>query len=217
MSKVPWMGLLVVVGIAGCGEAVDSTPEGTLTVDWDVRPRGCSESGVEAVQIDLEYDGGTITKTRACDEGTVSIPNLRPANYRVQLWGIDAAGDTTFEAEPRTITVHGGGETTVPRMSLTARPGEMRLVWRFHNGLVCGANHVETVDFALYDTDDFRVRQRSFSCSKGSARVKKVPPGEYVVQLRAEGTESEFVGTGEVRTRRGKVAGVEVVLDYVDP
>lgn len=204
-------------GLVGCGDTVDSPPKGTLTVNWEVRPRGCSQAGVEEVQIDLEFEEGTITETYPCSQGNATIEELRPANYTMHLWGIDAAGDTTYEAEARTITVHGGGETVADPTRLTARPGELRVVWRFANGRVCGANQIETVEFALYDTDDFRVRQRTFDCSKGDARIPEVPPGEYLVELRAVSEESEFVGFSEVRTRRGKSAGVEVVLEYVDP
>jgi len=204
-------------GLTGCGEAVDSSANGTLAVNWEIRPRGCSQAGVEEVQVDLEFDEGTITETYPCEQGRATIDELRPANYTLRVWGIDAAGDTTYEAESRTITVHGGGETVADPMRLTARPGDLRIVWRFDNGRVCGANQVETIDFAVYDTDDFRVRDRTFDCSRGSARISEVPPGEYLVELRAETEKSEFVGFSEVRTRRGKSAGVEVVLEYVDP
>lgn len=208
---------LVATGTLGCGDSVDTTPNGTLTVNWEIRPRGCKQADVKDVQIDLEYDEGTITKRFPCEKGEATIGDLRPANYNVTVWGIDAVGDTTYEADSRTITVHGGGETVASPVRLTASPGKLRVVWQFANGRVCGANQVDTVEFALYDTDDFRVRQRTFDCPKGRARIQEVPPGEYLVELRADGENAEFVGFADVRTRRGKAAGVEVVLAYVDP
>ncbi|MFB6371726.1 MAG: hypothetical protein ABEN55_01100 [Bradymonadaceae bacterium] len=220
MSKLTSYTMLIAVavaGLSGCADAIDSPSNGKLTVNWEIRPRGCTQAGVEEIQVDLAFEKGTITERYPCKKGGATIADLRPANYTVQLWGIDEAGDTTYEAESRKITVHGGNETVADPVRLTARPGDLRVVWRFANGRVCGANDVESIEFALYDTDDFRVRHRTFDCPAGSARITEVPPGEYLVELRADTEASEYVGFSEVRTRRGKSAGVEVVLEYVDP
>ena len=201
---------------AGCGEAAKPVSDGSLTASWEISPRGCTGTDVETVQLDLKYKEGTRTESYPCEKGNATVENLPPANYRVRIWGIDAEGDPTFGAGPKKLTIQGAETTVAPHFRLTARPAEIRLDWRFENGMVCGANGVDKVNFTLYDTDDFKVMSEKFKCTKGHAEIDSVPPGEYLVELLADGEDNRFAGFAQVEASRGKTASAELVLDFVD-
>lgn len=210
--------VLIAIGLTaptlGCGQSVEPISDGSVEFAWEISPRGCEDAGVEEIQVDLAYKSGTRTETFNCRKGRATIRNLRPANYKMHLFGIDKAGDATFEAGPKKVTIHGDGMTDSGMIRLTARPAQLRLVWRFDNGLVCGANGVDDLTLSLYDEDDFKVMERTFACTEGKARIPEVPPGEYLAELRGKSEDLQFKGTTEVTARRGKATSVEVVLGF---
>ena len=208
--------VLLSTGALACGESVEPVGEGRLGLDWNIRPHGCQASGVEKIRADLNFKGGGRKETFSCQQEKAVIGDLRPANYQVRLYGIDAAGDETFQAGPQRVTVYGGEKNEAPEMHLTGSPSNLSVEWRFANGRVCGSNGVGTVELTLYDTGDYKVRGHEASCTDGETRLEGLAPGNYLIELRANGGDTAFSGFSKVRTRRGKTATSEVLLEKVD-
>lgn len=205
------------VTLLGCGDSVEPRPNAELRVAWELGPQGCQETDIETVRARLQFDSGTRTEQFNCQTGEGSISDLRPANYRVRLQGIDSEGTATYGAESEEVTVRGGDSVEMPPLRLTALPAEVHLTWRFGNGRVCGANRVERVQAALFDEDDFRVAKTRHDCTDGRLTFDDVPPGEYLAELRAPGTNREFAGAVQLRAPRGRTVTADVVLEQVDP
>ncbi len=221
MSHLTRIPLLIVSLAAGvpllaCGDTVEPSPDGRLEVSWEVSPRGCAESGVESVQIDLEYERGVETETFPCQKETATVEDLEPANYTVRVWGLDEAGDSIFGAGPREVTVQSDERKTLEAFRLTAQPGELRVSWQFDNGRLCGFNEVDSLALALYDMSDVLIDEKSVECTAGQDLLGEVPPGSYQLELRAESDGSGFVALEEVDIERGKTTEVDVVLKSDD-
>lgn len=209
------IGVGLIVSVAGCGESVEPDTDGGVTLTWEISPRGCDGADIERVRVDLAYEGGTRTETFECEPGRATVESLRPANYKIRSTGIDERGNAAFEAGPKKVTVHGGENAQAPHMRLTARPARLEVVWRFGNGHVCGANDVSKVEVSVYDEDDFMVIDETYECTKGRMEVGEVPPGEYLVELRASSDEAMFAGFERNSAERGASVKTEVVLERV--
>jgi hypothetical protein len=203
-------------GALACGESVEPVDDGRLAIDWNIRPHGCEASGVEKIRADLTFKGGARKETFDCQQKKAVVGDLRPANYEIRLYGIDAAGDETFQAGPERVTVYGGEQNDAPQMHLTGSPSRLAVTWRFANGRVCGSNGIDEVELTLYDTGDYKVREHEASCTAGETRLEGLAPGNYLIELQANGEETAFSGFSKVRTRRGKTADSEVLLEKVD-
>jgi len=210
---------LVAIGVVfagvGCGNAVEPPADAEMRLSWQIGPQGCGGTGVETVVARLEFDAGTRTAEFDCDAGRGTVAELRPANYELQLRGIDSEGDATYAAEPRTLTLRGGDVTELPKLRLTALPGSVELTWKFRDGRVCGANGVDEVRAALFDPDNFLVAERTSACPLGRLRIEDVPPGDYLAEIRAEGDAALFGGVDPVRLDPGKSAAGQIVLEVL--
>lgn len=201
---------------AGCGEAVEPTADGEMELTWEVSPRGCEAAGVQQVQVDLEYEQGVVTEKFPCQKRAATIGHLTPANYTLQLWGLDKAGDSAFGSTRRDVTVHGGETTSPETVRLTAQPGELRVSWRLKDGVLCGSQNIDQVELTLYDMQDVLIREKSAACTNGQAMLGDVPPGTYQLEIRDASGESGFRALTEVQVERGKATEAEVVLSPED-
>lgn len=197
---------------AGCGEAVEPTPDGSMDLAWEVSPRGCDAAGVEKVQADLEYEQGVVTETFPCQEGRAAIGPLTPANYTLRLWGLDENGDSVFGSARRDVTVHGGETASPGVVRLTAQPGELEVLWRLQDGLPCGRRGIDSVEITLYDMQDVLIREQTADCSLGEKMLGDVPPGTYQLEVRDASGESDYRALAEVQVERGKATEAEVVV-----
>lgn len=214
------LGVVVAVGLLvaaqGCGNSVEPSADAEVEVSWLAGPDGCEEAGVQTVRARLEFDSGTRTKLFDCDAGSGTITGLRPANYQLRLRGLDADGEPVYGAGPTELTVRGGEVTEASRLRMTALPASVHLVWRFDNGRVCGANQVDEIRAALFDSDDYRVAERTVDCTDGRVRIEEVPPGEYLAELRGEGAEQSYAGAAPLEAPRGQSVTAEIVLERTD-
>lgn len=197
---------------AGCGESVGPVPNGRLSLSWEVSPQGCADSGVGRVQIRLESGERTDTQTYPCEKGQATVDGLRPAQYVVDVAGIDEEGRERYTGGGERVTIQGGDLTEGPHVRLTAKSGGLTVSWRFENGRLCGSMEIGKVELVVYDSDDYQIREKKVECSSGEALLEDLPPGEVLVEVRGEGDETVFAGFDRTEVPIGDTAETSVVL-----
>lgn len=211
-QKNAMLSLLVGGLLMGCGGDVGPVGAGSLSLEWDVRPRGCESAGVETVSVQL--DGAErIIETFDCTDGAADIDDLAPGNYELSLIGMNDRRQRIFWAEPSRVTIQGQRVTEVEPVNLTARPAEIDVFWVFDNGRVCGANDVDEVEIALFDKLDYEISRDTYACDEGVAPLTGFAAGTYVVEVTAQiaGIDA-WRGTQGIVVDRGEEAQVEVSL-----
>ena len=202
--------------LAGCGTEVEPVGKGTFDLTWDVSPRGCEAADVEVVQVELANAKREYIEQYDCLEQTASIQDVEPAKYDLRLIGLDATGHASFESQPRRVTIDPQRENVVDMVRLTAKPSDLRVNWTFANSRVCGANGVESVEVALFDSAYYEVGRRTFGCDRGSGVFEGLRAGAYTVEAVAESADDDaevYQGLSETSLKRGDQGHVEVVLE----
>lgn len=199
---------------AGCGSEVEPVGEGSFELTWDVSPRGCEAAGVEIVEVTLVNAKREYVEQYDCLAQTAVIDGIQPAKYDLTLTGLDPGGHATFESNSRVVTVAGERTNVADLVRLTAKPADLRVNWTFANARVCGANGVESVEVALFDSAYYEVARRTFGCDRGSGTFEGLRAGGYTVEAIAEtDDEDPFHGLSETSLKRGDEGHVEVVME----
>ncbi len=207
--------LATTLSLASCGE-VESLGEGQLALRWQVSPMGCSDAGLESVEVRVTGPQARVERF-ACDRGEADFDNLPPGLYQVELFGFDPDGEATFAAEPENVTVDADQTETMGTLRLLARPASVHVGWVFSNGRVCGANDVDGVVVAVFDDFDYEVAHERFSCDDGSGLVRDLRAGAYLVEASGyDGDEITWRGTIPVKVDRGDDVSVEIELSRID-
>lgn len=195
----------------GCGEEPE-TETGAATLTWQVSPRGCFEAGVEQVEVTLF--GAEMRSDRfACADGEGSFEDLPTGIYSVEVRGLDATGNHVFEAARHTIALNGQRTVDAGHFRLTAKPASVRSTWRFEDGLVCGAHHVDTIEIGVYDKNDYEVARERFSCNAGSGAIDGLVAGTYVVEALGYVLDRPtHYGIAHVSLDRGENAESQITL-----
>lgn len=209
------VGSLIAVGglAAGCGDELEPLEDGLVSLQWEVSPKGCKESGVEEIEVSLENSHFDYRERFVCDAGRATLAGVYPGNYRLYVQGADKRGHVTFEAAARSVTVRGERTEAVGMVRLTAKPASVEVGWLFANGRVCGANGVERVDVHVYDDMGYEVKSAQFACNEGSGVVRDLAAGGYLIEASAQvGGKLAFQGQSEVKLDRGEEGQVDVVM-----
>ncbi|MBA2661859.1 MAG: hypothetical protein H0U74_06160 [Bradymonadaceae bacterium] len=199
---------------AGCGEDVEGLGSGSLSLSWEVSPRGCESAEVTQVEVELKNSNGLYTERYACTDGRAWVDAVSPGNYRLNVRGLDRHGRETFASSGQSVTVRAEMINTAETVRLTAKPASVQVGWVFDNGRVCGANGVDAVELAVYDSEDFEMMRRRFSCNAGEGSLVGLAAGSYLVEAVAEVRGvTAFRGFSEVHLKRGDLGLVEVILE----
>lgn len=199
---------------AACGSDVEPVGQGSFDLSWDVSPRGCEAADVEVVELSLTNAHRSYVEQYDCQDGSATLHGLQSATYDLELIGLDAVGHTTFASDRRVVEIRPERTNTADVVRLTAKPATMRVHWTFENSRVCGANGVERVEVALFDSAYYEVARRTFGCDRGSGVVEGLRAGSYTVEAVAESSEGGvFDGLTETSVKRGASSHVDVVLE----
>jgi hypothetical protein len=205
---------LVAMATAGCGSDVEPVGEGSFELEWQVSPRGCAAADVRVVQVTLTNAHREYVEQYDCDTHRASISGVEPAKYDLELSGLDPSGHTTFASDPRLVTIKADRVNVVDEVRLTAKPSNLRVNWTFANSRVCGANGVDRVEVALFDSAYYEVARRTFGCDRGSGVFEDLRAGAYTVEAVAESQDEDvYHGLSETSLKRGGEGHVEVVLE----
>lgn len=197
----------------GCGEEPVPLGDGSLTVTWEVSPRGCEAAGVERVEVTLRNAHGDYAERVSCADGRIDFDRLAAASYELTVVGTDAGGQPTFGSEPSTVRIEPERHHEAPRQRLTALPATVSVSWRFDNGQVCGANDVDQVEVTVFDHAFYEVGRDTFDCNDGGGSLEGLTAGSYLVEAVAEGDEATWRGLTETELKRGETAEVDVLLE----
>lgn len=205
--------VLAMGGVVACGEDVAPLDNGSVSLTWDVSPKGCKDSGVTEVEVALENSYYEFKERFLCEKGQAQLGSIYPGNYRLNVSGFDKSAQVTFAAAQKSVTVRGAKIETVGHVRLTAKPASVEVAWLFDNGRVCGANDVEKIDVIVFDDKGYEVASSSFGCNDGSGVVKGIPAGKYVVEVSAQvGGKTAFEGQSDVELDRGEAGQVDVKI-----
>src|SRR5690554_900960 len=204
--------MLLSAGALSCGEQVEPFGEGALELSWEVSPMGCAASEVDLVEVELANERRSYLEQYSCTRGSASIEGLAPGSYELTLSSYDAGGAATFESAARAVTIRPERVERVTPVALSARPAELEVSWRFDNGRVCGANGVERIEVAVYDSAFYEMTRRDFVCNRGAGTISDLFAGDYIVRVSGQGAEVAYSGDVDVSLKRGQSGEVEAVL-----
>jgi hypothetical protein len=210
------MGLLALgcLVATGCGDEVEPLGSGSLSLSWEVSPRGCASADVTHVEVQLRNAKHQVYELFECEQGRAYLPRVEPGNYRLSLSGLDRSGRETFTSLAQNMTVRAEVVNTVDFVRLTAKPAQLTVEWLFDNGRVCGANSVEQVEIAIFDDLDFEVERKRASCNNGTATLEHLSAGRYFVVANGLSLNGVlYRGQVHVDLKRGDQGRVEVTLE----
>lgn len=212
--RLGWVGCIV--ALTGCGSP-EPLGSGSLALSWQVSPRGCTDAGIESVEVRLSGPEGLV-KRFDCDLGSALIEDLTAGSYDLEVVGLDPTGRPTFEASDRSFTIDADAVESIGTLRLTAMPSEVDVTWRFSDGLVCGAHEVDKIVVAAFDSADYEVAREIYGCDEGHGVVDGLAAGTYIVEATSySGTRATHRGTIHVKTARGDALASEVVLEPIAP
>lgn len=205
---------LAAVGLAGCADEVAPLGQGSMSLAWEISPRGCEHSDVTKVEAVLKNAHRDYSDAFDCESGSAVIEDIEPGNYELVMLGLERGGKTTFSSIPRIVTVRAEAINTTERLRLTAKPATLAVEWVFANGRVCGSNNADQVQITVFDAADFQVAQKPFTCNDGSGKLEGLVAGEYFVEAIARGGRAvEFKGVATTVLKRGEEGFVRVTLE----
>lgn len=211
------VGLSLVVGFSGvligCGDDAPTGPGG-LEVTWKTSPRGCEDSGVEQVNIQLTRDDVSTDNLFPCTDGAALIEEIDPAEYTLTALGLDDESRTIFVAESTKVTVVSDSVRSAKEQVLTAKPAEVKVEWRFDGGAMCNSVGVSEVSVSIFDDADFLIQNDTFSCGDGFTVFGDIKTtGDFTVIAEANGADEKvYRGDETVSLDRGEEAEVIVVM-----
>jgi hypothetical protein len=176
--------VLVGAALASCG-AGNKNDSGVAVVPYELgNHRDCASLGVVAVRAEL--DDGTHVQEVDCDAGELRFNLLRPGNYDLVVYGLDANGVRVMDslaAGPMPVEVVGGGTTVVvdPPVKLTAAPAKVELRWDLGFGS-CQSASIGTFELNAWRADGSDLlMQAAVECSmagEGRAQYRTIPDKE---------------------------------------
>ncbi len=142
--------------LAACGD--DPVKPGELVIAWNTGPSEatCTDLAVTSLQARvMKGDEQIASASGACaptaKSGSIAIPDLTPGTYKVELDGVDAAGDATFYGEIAKQSVKEGKTVETAVIGLSPKPGEVAVNWLLPDGATrCAVAKIEDVEFSLY-------------------------------------------------------------------
>lgn len=206
---------LVLLGSGlGCGNNVEPTRTGEVSVKWAVSPYGCKSSGVERVEVVIQGDAQLRQKVADCSKNEVVFRAIPLGTYQAEFTGYSEEGKATFSGKIRKLRVDRAGLNRAKVAELTARPASLVIEWKFDNGEVCGFNNVDQLEVAGFDKTSNEVFRTEFDCNLGRGRIEEIAADTYVLRAIAESDDSEtFQASKEVVLKKGQKHSVKLSLD----
>lgn len=203
--------------LLGCGDAEPLGP-GALEVSWETSPRGCEDSGVEQINIQLTKDDVSTDNLFPCKDGEALLEDIESAEYSLTAKGLNADGATIFISETSSVKVDAESTKTVETLVLKAKPAELTVKWQFDDGSMCNAVGVSEVKVSIFDESDFGVADETFECNEGVHLFDALKgAGKYTVIVEGEGSEAKiYKGEESIELERGEEADIVVRLAAQD-
>lgn len=203
----------LVAALAGCGEDVEPLGDGSLAVSWRVNPLGCEAAGVERVEVKLANARNEYVEYFSCEAGKGVLSDIGPGSYDLTLQGLNKRREATFSITPRVLTISADKLRTTDVLPLSAKPAQVKLFWRFDNGLMCGANGVKQVEVALFDDAYFEHYRALLDCGEGVTTLDGIVAGNYLIEASAQADDGRtYRGMLPLQLGRGSQIEAQVVL-----
>jgi hypothetical protein len=208
---------LVLLGTGfGCGNNVEPTRTGEVSVKWAVSPYGCKSAGVERVEVVIKGDAQLRQKVADCSKSELVFRAIPLGTYQAEFTGYSEEGNATFSGKIRKLRVEHAGLNRTKAAELTARPASLVIEWNFDNGEVCGFNNVDQIEVAGFDKTSNEVFRTEFDCNLGRGRIADIAADTYVLRAVAESDDGgTFQASKEVVLKKGQKHSVKLSLDQL--
>lgn len=137
---------------AACGD--DPAKPGSLTVNWTHGPTPtCGTRGVTAIEARAMQKGAEVAAAAGdCPtdgkRGSVTIPELAPGNYDIEVEALTAAGKAIYSAKGEKQAVREDQDTATAELRLEEKPARLRVDWLPPGGK-CSTAGIATVEVSL--------------------------------------------------------------------
>ena len=215
---------------SACGSEEQS---GVVTVTYELVPnRSCADVGATQVQVTLKGGGQQFEGTAPCDNGKVTLENVKAGNYQIEVEAIDGVGDTIFDSigsppMPYPIEVLGGVSNNVDDVELYPTPAKVRFIFQVTDGdglfQQCAASEIKH-----FETRAFRgpnvMAEHTFDYCAASGKVTMVDTNRSIegdelnrVRVRPMDASMQALSSLDVElTPPGPGKVVEVRIDCVE-
>lgn len=172
---------VVLASAAGCQP--DRGP-GDLTVTFVLgNDRSCDDVGVEDIRVNLlrgRGDDRTVihSETAPCSAGEVTIEDIDPRAYEIEVFGTDSARVDTFDnlGEPeadRRVEIFEASSVDV-EVDLTARPAQLEVRWDFDFSSCSGSGIDRFQVRAFQEGGGTQLLESELDCDDGGAGYRLV-------------------------------------------
>lgn len=219
MVHPPAVRLLLLGGVlllCGCGAA---SKDLTLNVAWTFQAGDCASNAISRVRVTWGPAGGGTTDVEfdcSAGQGTLGQFDATGGTYGLTAVGLDAAGVARFTHFGSSVTVSENGNGGHPiELTLRPKPADVIVTWQMRTGGGCPTGFVLPYTVTLYRPPPTAggtrttVQSTQESCSRGTATLSNVTPGDYVVEVDSRAISPMVKGEKPVTVRGGENATVD--------
>lgn len=141
--------------LAACGD--DPVKPGELVVKWNTGPTGATCGTFQVTNLearvmkgDEEIASGSSQCPTDATSGGITISDLKPGSYKVELEGYNATGRGTYFGEIAKQNVSEGKTVETSTVVLALKPGTIAVDWSLPNGDRCAEVGIADIEFSLY-------------------------------------------------------------------
>ncbi len=192
------------MGALGCGEPVDPLGPGSATLAWEVGLRGCEDSGVAQIMIELQsasQQQEPAPQVVPCEAHEVHLEGLEPGHYVLRVTGQSAQGVTLMRAPAARVVSYADEAVRWPVARLSAADVPLEVRWPTDH---CTPD--EQVVLEVFDRDQALLWHAQALCAQGARTITGLSAGDRVLRARS-GALSEVIA---LKLTVGERAQVEV-------